>query len=242
MIANLQYAIDYRPYILKNGRSKGTSKSNKLGKTEKQVDIKNIYKNNDMNTKDQNPHLLKANDSKVVDYMRTVANSVNDMKFGVKTLSRSLSRFETDYYKDDDVIKGFIEEDIEEFTRTLNNNFRGTLSTEISSGNIDNYLGKIQQSIATNMDLINNLGIDIEGGKAVTNSKGIDYDKIKENVDSYVDLLSEINDTTNDMLSKSIYEQVKFNDMKLVVNYNFNYDTEKTFELFNEGIVLDVAV
>lgn len=240
MIASLQYAIDYRPYILKGNKDKAVDKTEEVRKAGKPSDLSANMES--AKSKNPAPQLLKANDNKVVDYMRTVANSVNDMKFSVKTLTRSVSRYATDYYKNDELVKEFIEEDVEEFARALNSNFRGSLSTELSSGNIDDYLGKIQQSLATNMNLISNLGIEIENGQAVVAGKPKDYDKIKENIDEYVDMFSEINDTTNEMLSKSIYEHVKFRDMKLFVNYNFNSDRKQSFELFTEGIVLDVAV
>ncbi len=237
MIANLQYAIDYRPYILK------TEKTDKVERTKvgKPADLE-AYKEFDKKQVNSAPQLLKANGEKVVNYMRSLANSVNDMKFSAKTLNRSITRFKNDYYEDDDLVKEFIDEDVEELVNALNKSFRGTLTTELSGDNISDYLGTIQQAVASNINLVNDLGIDIIEGKAVKVDSLKNFDNVKENADKYSEMLQQINGATNKMLSKSMHEQVKFNDMKLFVNYSFDSNTAKQFELFSEGIVLDIAI
>ncbi len=237
MIAHLQYAIDYRPYILKNNKTKDTEQTSKVGKVAATSTTSNAIKQ--MNSA---PQVLKANSQEVVNYMRTLANSVNDMKFSVKTLNRSITRFESNFYKDDELVQEFIEEDVEEFVKALNSNFKGTLSTELSGENLNDYLGSIQQVVAANMDIIEGLGIDILKGEAKVSEGPKNFDKIKKNAKKYTEMFEQINDVTNNMLSKSIYEQVKFNNMKHYVNYSFDYDTQKSFELFSEGIVLDIAI
>ncbi len=237
MIANLQYAIDYRPYILKTDKNEKVERT-KVGKP---ADLE-AYKEFDKKQVNSAPQLLKANGEKVVSYMRSLANSVNDMKFSVKTLNRSITRFESDYYEDDELVKEFIDEDVDELVNALNKSFRGTLTTELSGENVTDYLGTIQQAIASNMEIVNDLGIDIVGGKAVKDDSLRNFDKVKGNASKYSEMLQEINGATNKMLSKSMHEQVKFNDMKLFVNYSFDSNTAKQFELFSEGIVLDIAI
>ncbi len=238
MIASLQYAIDYRPYILKNNKAKKTENVKRVNETANFDSYKDFGKKASNNS----PQLLKAKDEKVVGFMRSVANSVNDMKFSVKTLNRSISRFESNYYEDDELVKEFIDEDIDELVNALNKSFRGTLSTELTGENVNNYLGTIQQAVASNIDIINDLGIDIVSGKVVKDGSLKNYDNIKSKASRYSEMLNTINDATNKMLSKSIYEQVKFKDMKLFVNYSYDSTTEKTFELFSEGIVLDIVI
>ncbi len=237
MIAHMQYAIDYRPYILKNNKTKDVEQSSKVGKI-----ASTSTTNNAIKQVNSAPQVLKANSQEVVNYMKTLANSVNDMKFSVKTLNRSITRFENNFYKDDELVQEFIDEDVDEFVKALNGNFKGTLSTKLSGENLNNYLGSIQQVVASNMDIIEDLGIDIEKGEAKVAPGPKNFDKIKKNAKKYSEMFSEINEVTNKMLSKSIYEQVKLNDMKHYVNYSFDYDTQKTFELFSEGIVLDIAI
>ncbi len=237
MIAHLQYAIDYRPYILKSEKTKDVEQSSKVGKPAAVSTTSDVIKQ--VNSA---PQVLKANSKEVVSYMRTLANSVNDMKFSVKTLNRSITRFENNFYKDDGLVQEFIEEDVEEFVKALNSNFKGTLATNLSGENLNNYLGSIQQVVAANIDIIEGLGVDIEKGEAKVSENPKDFGKIKKNAKKYSEMFEQINDVTNKMLSKSIYEQVKLNDMKHFVNYSFDYDTQKTFELFSEGIVLDIAI
>lgn len=238
MVASLQYAIDYRPYILKNEHE---TMMNSIIKVGKPVDVSKYSKFNNITLATQ-PQRLKANSKDVVNYMKILANSVNEMKFSAKTLKRSISRYENNYYKDDDLVKEFIEEDADEFINALNNNFRGTLSTDLTNESMNDYLGGIQELVASNMDIINDLGIDIEKGKAIGVPKIRNFNSIKNNSRRYVKMLDTINENINKVLSKSIYEQIKFDDMKLFVNYSFDTDTEKTFKLFNEGIILDTAI
>ncbi len=238
MIASLQYAIDYRPYILKNEKTDKVERTRKVGKP---TDLQ-AYKEFDKKQMNSAPQLLKANGEKVVNYMRSLANSVNDMKFSSKTLNRSITRYESNYYDDDELVQEFIEEDTDEFINALNKTFKGNLTTELSGENLTDYLGTIQQAVASNIDILNDLGVDITEGKAVKVDSLKNYEKVKENASQYTEMLQQINEATNKMLSKSMHEQVKFNDMKLFVNYSFDYNTEKTFELFNEGIVLDIAI
>ncbi len=237
MIAHLQYAIDYRPYILKNNKTKDVEQSSKVGKPAAVSTTNTAIKQ--VNSA---PQVLKANSQEVVSYMKTLANSVNDMKFSVKTLNRSITRFESNFYKDDELVQEFIDEDVDEFVKALNSNFKGTLSTELSGEKLNNYLGSIQQVVASNMDIIEDLGIDIKKGEAKVSDSPKNFDKIKKNAKKYSEMFSQVNDITNEMLSKSIYEHVKLNDMRHYVNYSFDYDTQKTFELFSEGIVLDIAI
>ncbi len=237
MIANLQYAIDYRPYILKKGKTEKASATNKVGKI---AEVTNEKQNN--NLPKSAPQLLKANTDNVVNYMRTLANGVNDMKFSAKTLNRSITRFSTNYYKSDELVQEFIDEDVEELAKALNTSFKGKLSKGVTSENLNDYLGKLQQTISENMDLLNDLGIDIVKGDAVVSDKPKNFNKIKKNASKYSEMLDEINETTNSMLSKSIYDQLKIDDLKLYVNYSFHQSKEKTFDLFNEGIVLDIAI
>ncbi len=237
MIANLQYAIDYRPYILKKERNQKPAAAKKVGQI---AEVNNDKQNN--NLPKSAPQLLKANTDNVVNYMKTLANGVNDMKFSAKTLNRSITRFSTNYYKSDELVQEFIDEDVEELAKALNTSFKGKLSKGVTSENLNNYLGKLQQTISENMDILNDLGIDIVNGKAVVDSKPKNFNKIKKNASKYSEMLGQINETTNEMLSKSIYEQVKVQDLKLYVNYSFHGSKEKTFDLFNEGIILDLAI
>lgn len=237
MIAHLQYAIDYRPYILDVNKDRKVDKATRVGKP-----VESSAEKATNSTVKSAPQLLKANNENVVNYMRTLASSVNDMKFSVKTLNRSITRFNSNFYQDDDLVKEFINEDIDEFVKALNSSFKGTLTTDMASENLSNYLGSIQQAIASNVDLLDDLGIEISGGEAYKVESLVNYDNIKDKSKRYTNMLGQINDATNGMLSKSIYEQVKFNSMKSFVNYSFNSSTEKTFELFTDGLVLDIAI
>lgn len=237
MIAQLQYAIDYRPYILDVNKNKKVDKATRVGKPTENTGDKEA-----VNSVKSAPQLLKANNENVVNYMRTLASSVNDMKFSVKTLNRSITRFNSNYYDDDELVKEFIDEDIDEFVKALNSSFKGTLTTDMASENLSKYLGTVQESLASNIDLLDDLGIEISGGEAHKVDSLVNLDNIKSKSKRFTNMLGQINDATNEMLGKSIYEQVKFNSMKNFVNYSFNSSTEKTFELFTEGLVLDIAI
>ncbi|WP_317366481.1 hypothetical protein [uncultured Tyzzerella sp.] len=222
MISTLHYYNSYKPFILDKQRAKERRTSPyQQNKGQKYKDTEISY------------FLNKSLNDNIKSYMFELSSNFN----GLKNVANNI--YEKMYYG---LSLDNLYENFENFTHTYNR-FKGFLEENSeNSGNFTNILGKTEDIINENIDMLDHIGIDISENGFLKIRKDEDITNYNIEDDKIKNFYRNIYDKMCEFMSKPMSSHMDFKDFSYYFNYSGDFNKNNSFKLIEQGILVDISM
>lgn len=232
MITNLFYYDHYRPYILKENKSKPLETSSS----------KSFMKSESSESEQEFSYFLnKAFKDDIKSYVSKISNSFNSLKNITNYLALKLNnKFE-------------IHENVENSAKQIHkfaekyNQFLDFYNSDYNANkNFSEYVTSVQNTINENKDTLENIGIYLTSNNKLSLSEDFSQETLKGCSNNILNNLKYVCDViyqkTFETMKEPLTSYMNFKDFSYYFNYSMDKNNMKTFTLLERGLLVDIEV